>query len=53
MLIRDNGKTAYVKTNNPTVIKRTKLPLTNLNNQCRNYNNKLIKEKSLKKPYIH
>ena len=52
MLIRDNGKTAYVKTNNPTVIKRTKLPLTNLNNQCRNYNNKLIKEKSLRKPYL-
>ena len=53
MLIRDNGKSSYIKKDNPTVIKKTQFPLNNLNNQCRNYRNILKKEKSLRKTNIH
>ena len=53
MLIRDNGKSIYIKNNNPTVIKRNKMTLNNLNNQSRNINNTLIKEKNVRKSSMY
>ena len=53
MLIRDNGQTTYIKNNNPTAIRKTKLPITALNNQIKNYSNTLIKENSLRKSSIY
>ena len=53
MLIRDNGNSIYIKNNNPTVNKRTKLALNNVNNQSRNINNTLIKEKNVRKSSMY
>jgi hypothetical protein len=49
MLINENGKSIFIKNSTQTPSKIFKLPISNLNNQSRNYNNPLIKEKKIRK----
>ena len=49
MLIKDNGQSNFMKSNNSTAFKGFKLPLSNINSQSRNYKNTLLKEKNIRK----